>query len=104
MFSAIRQVEQLKNENGIVTIRIIGNKSIALNNLKIEDGARFNLSVYGDNNLSVGVISGFRKIVKKVILPVNSLLIDSSSGNFILDFDSDHTMKTIVLEKLVSPN
>jgi hypothetical protein len=103
-FSAIGQVEQLKNENGIIALRIIGNKSIVLNNLRIDDGARFSLSFFGNGDLSVSVVSGLRKVVKKVELPLNSLLIDFSSGNFVLDFDSDHTMKTIPSEKFVSPN
>lgn len=104
LFSTIGKIEQLKNENGIITFRISGNKSIAFNNLRIEDGARFNLSFYGNSDLFVREISGFRKVVRKVELPLNSLLIDYSSGNFILDFDSDHTMKTIAFEKLISPD
>ena len=101
-FNAIGQVDYLKNENGIVVLKTIGGKKILYGNLKLEDGARFNLSVFDNGDLSVGIISGFQKVVMQVALPLNSLLIDSSSGNMILDFDHDHTLKTVSLGIILS--
>jgi len=95
LFNAIGQVELLKNENGIVLIQTIASKPILYNNLKLEDGARFNVSVFDNGDLSVGIISGFQKVVMQVPLTLNNILIDSSSGNVILDFDHDHTLKTV---------
>jgi len=102
LFKAIGLIQLLKNENGIVSLRTIGGMPFIFNNLRIEDGARFNLSFLDNGDLSVGIISGFRKMVNQVQLPLNSLLIDSSSGNIVLDYDHDHTIKTISLEILSS--
>ena len=95
LFKMIGQIQFFKNENGNLSLRTIGGKPLIYNNIKIEDGARFNLSFFDNGDLSVGILSGFQKIVKQVTLPLNSLLFDISSGNLILDYDHDHTIKTI---------
>ncbi len=102
LFNAIGQIELLKNENGIVLLQTIGRKPILYNNLKLENGARFNVSVFDNGDLSVGIISGFHKIVMQVPLPLNNILIDSSSGNMILDFDHEHTQKTVSTVTILS--
>lgn len=98
LFKAIGQVALLKNENGTVTMTTIGSRPILYGNLKLEDGAKFNISVFDNGDLSVSMIKGFQKVVKEVALTLNSLLIDSSSGNLVLDYDHDHTLKTFNLE------
>ena len=103
LFKAIGQIALLKNENGIVTLQTVGAKPIIISGLKLENGARFSLSVFGNGDLSVGVISGFQKIINQVILPLNSILVDYSSANLMLDYDFDHTLKTVPFEILVSP-
>ncbi len=102
LFKAVGQVELLKNENGIVTIKTIGRKTILFSDLKLEDDAKFNISVFDNGDLSVGAISGFQKVVLPEALPLNNLLIDSSSGDFILDYDHDHTLKTVSLGIILS--
>jgi hypothetical protein len=97
LYKAIAQVELLKNDNGIVSLKTIGGKPILYNNLNLQDGARFNISVFDNGDLSVKIISGFEKIVERLALPLNSLLVDRSSGNLILDYDTDHTIKTVSL-------
>jgi len=102
LFNAIGQVERFKNENGIVLIQTIGSKPILYNNLKLADGARFSISVFDNGDLSVGIISGFQKVVMQVPLTLNNILIDGSSGNMILDFDHDHTLKTVSTATILS--
>ncbi|MCX6236901.1 MAG: hypothetical protein NTY07_04960 [Bacteroidia bacterium] len=103
LFKAIGLIQQLKNENGILSLRTIGGKPFIFSNMKLEDGARFNLSVFGNGDLSIGIISGFQMLVKQVTLPLNCLLIDCSSGNMILDYDVDHTLKTVSFGIIQSP-
>ena len=100
LFKAIGQIEMLRNENGIVTLRTVGGKPILINRLKLDNGARFNLSVFGNSDLSIGIISGFQTMINQVLLPVNTLLVDYSSGNLMLNYDFDHTLKTISFETL----
>jgi len=98
LFKVIGQVQLLKNVNGIITLKLMEGKPIIYSNLKLEDGAKFNISVFDNRDLSVSMIEGFQKTVKEVSLTLNSLLIDSSSGNLVLDYDHDHTLKTANIE------
>ncbi len=102
LFKAIGQVDRLKNENGIVSLKTIGGKPIQFSNLKFEDGARFNISVFDNGDLYLNILSGVQKVVMQVALPLNSILIDNSSGNLLLDYDHDHTLKTVSLGIILS--
>jgi hypothetical protein len=95
LFKAIGLIKQLKNENGNILIRTTGGKSAMFGNLKLEDGARFNLSVFGNGDLLIRIISGFQVFVNQLSLPLNSILFDCSSGNMVLDYDPDHALKTV---------
>ena len=96
------QIGWLSNENGIVLLRTIDTKAIVLKNLRIADGARFTIAVLGNGDLSVGIISGFQSIVNEMEWPLNNFLIDCSTGNVVLDYDHDHTLKTVFSETLFS--
>jgi len=97
LYNAIGQIELLKNDNGIVSLKTIGGKPILFNGLNFLDGARFTISVFDNGDLYVKTISGFEKIVERLALPLNSLIVDRSSGNLILDYDTDHTIITLSL-------
>lgn len=97
LYKAIGQIAILRNDNGIVSLKTIGGKPILYSNLIFQDGARFNISVFDNGDLSVKIITGFDKIVARLPLPLNSLLVDRSSGNLILNYDIDHTIKTVSL-------
>jgi hypothetical protein len=95
LFKSIGLIRQLKNENGNLLLRTVDGKPVMFGNLRLGDSARFSLSAFGNGDLSIGIISGFHIIVNQTILPLNNLLIDCSSGNIILDYDPDHTLKTV---------
>ena len=97
LFKTLGQIALLKNSNGVVTLSTNDYKSILLNNLRVENGAEFTISPFGNGDLSVNCVSGFRNIINQLILSVNSLLFDCSAGNVILDYDYDHTLKTVSL-------
>ena len=97
LFSSFGRIATLKNENGIITLGTTDYKSLIFGNLKVENGARFLSTVCENGDTSISCISGFENIRNPVNLPVNSLIIDSSSGNLILDYDHDHTLKTVSL-------
>ena len=95
LFTLWGRINVLKNENGIISLKTSDYKSLVFNSLRIENGARFVISIFGNGDTSLGVISGFQNIGNPVLLPLNNLLIDFSSGNMIMDYDYDHTLKTI---------
>jgi hypothetical protein len=41
------------------------------------------------------MISGFKCFVNPLTFSLNGLLIDNSSGNMVIDYDHDHTLKTV---------
>ncbi len=95
LFNVFGHISFLKNENGIISLKTSDYKSLVFNNLRIEDGARFIISIFGNGDTSLGVISGFQNMSNPLLLPLNNLLIDFSSGNLIMDYDYDHTLKTV---------
>ena len=98
MFNSFGRIALLKNEDGIISIKTNDYKSLVFNNLKIENGARFMIAECDNGDARIDGISGFQNTANPVLLPLNSLLIDSSTGNVIIDYDDDHTLKTVWLE------
>jgi len=102
LFKTIGRIETLKNENGIVLVRTLDKQSLNFNTIKIADGASFNLSEFDNGDFTIEVVSGFQNVVKSVVFTLNSILIDFSAGNFIIDYDHDHTLKTVIPATLFS--
>jgi len=98
MFNLYGRIALLKNENGMISLKTNDYKSLIYNNLKIEDGAKFLISECDNGDVRIDGISGFRNMANPVDLPLNSILIDFSAGNLIIDYDEDHMLKTIWLE------
>ena len=98
MFNFYGRIALLKNENGIISLKTNDFKSLVFNNLRIENGARFMITECDNGDAFIDVISGFQNIVNPVLLPLNSVLIDFSAGNLVIDYDEDHTLKTVWLE------
>lgn len=96
-YSAIGQIDMLKNESGIISIKTVAQKSITLPGIRMADNARIMLDRFGNGDSSVGVISGFTVGDQNTWIPLNKMLLDISSGNVILDYDADHTLRTINL-------
>ena len=89
------RIALLKNEAGIISLKTSDYKSLVFNNLRIEDGARFMIRECGNGDALIEVISGIQNIANPVLLPLNGLLIDFSAGNLLMDYDDDHTLKTV---------
>lgn len=98
MFNMYGRIAVLINEDGIISLKTSDFKSLVFNNLKIENGARFKITQCDNGDALIEVISGVQNMVNPVLLPLNSLLIDSSAGNLIIDYDEDHTLKTMWLD------
>ena len=96
MFNLYGRIAMLKNEGGVISLKTTNFKSLVFNSLRIEDGAMFQITECENGDALIEVISGFQNIANPVFLPLNSLLINFSAGNFIIDYDEDHTLKTIL--------
>jgi len=95
LYNAIAQIELIRNENGIISISTVGQKSIVLPEIKLTNNARIVLDQFGNRDISVGIISGVEVGNQGIWTSLNSLLINISSGNLIFDYDPDHTLRTV---------
>lgn len=102
VFNILGHISIIKNINGITLLRTTDHKPLLFKYLRIEDGARFNISVCDNGDLSIGIITGFQLLGKQGGMPLNKIIIDESTGSLILDYDYDHTLKTGSLESLFS--
>jgi len=100
-FNAIGQIERFRNENGIISIRTVGQKSINLTGINLMNNARINLDHFGNGDISIGIISGIDAGANGTWLPLNNILLDISSGNMIFDYDSDHTLRTVNFNRII---
>ena len=98
LFTTLGRITLMKNEYGIITLKTSDHKSLLFNSIKIENWARFIVTDFENGDISIAAVSGFRNIGNPLTLILNKLLIDSSSGGIILDYDRDHTQKTIFLK------
>ena len=98
IFNSYGRISLLKNEGGIISIKTNDYKSLVFNNLKIENGGRFMIAECDNGDARIDAISGFLNMANPVLLPLNNLLIDSSAGSLIIDYDDDHTLKTVWLD------
>ena len=92
LFKMLGRIALLKNENGIVLLKTIDYKSLYFFNLKLENEARFTISNFDNGDFDFRVVTGIYHMINPVMLPLNSLTIDCSSGNLVLDYDSGHTL------------
>jgi hypothetical protein len=100
LFKTLMRIRVLKNENGIVSLETIDNKQFIFGSLRLDNGARFNISVFDNNDISVGIISGFKMALNRLPFYLNNLLIDYSSGKLVIDYDHDHTLKTVSIRTM----
>ena len=101
LYNALAQIDLIRNENGNISIRTIGQKSINLSGIKMTSNALIKLDHFGNGDISIGIISGFEAGNGGNLIPLNNILVDVSSGNLIFDYDSDHTLRTIDLNRLL---
>src|ERR1035437_3919540 len=95
LYNAIAQIELIRNENGIISISTVGQKSIVLPEIKLTNNARIVLDQFGNRDISVGIISGVEVGNQGILTSLNSLLINISDGNIVFDYDPDHPLRTV---------
>jgi hypothetical protein len=95
LFSAIGQIEKVRNKDGLISITNVGKSVVSIDHLRIENKARFMLAETGNKDLMIRVISGIDYADIHFKSSLNSVLVDISSGNLILDYDHDHTLRTV---------
>ncbi len=103
-FELLGRIASLKNELGVITITTKDHKSLYYNALRLENKSQFQLNVFGNGDRRIDIISGVTYAKNPLLLELNDIVIDFSDGNLRLDYDFDHTLKTISLKPFPNVN
>ncbi len=91
---AIGELSFLKNDQGLVEVIIRDGDKISLSNMKLQDKARFKVSMLPGSGARIDFYGG-AKVGKSVFwYPLNNVIIENR-GDVVFDYDDDHTRKRI---------
>jgi hypothetical protein len=103
-FELLGRISLLKNEQGVITITTKDHKSLYYNTLRFENKSQFQLSDFDNGDRKIDLISGVTYAKNPLLLELNNLVIDFSDGNLQIDYDFDHTLKTISVRPFAQVN
>ncbi len=92
MTEIIQKLKLMKNNFGIVEIQTTDLKPVKIMSFKISDQSRLMIIPLDNNDLKIKVIAGIEYESGRSLEKVNSLLIDVSGSNLILDIGTDHQL------------
>ncbi|MEI6888396.1 MAG: hypothetical protein ACOYM0_04640 [Bacteroidales bacterium] len=99
VFASLGKLSAIKNSNGIITIHTEDQKSVVIDRLKITDGTKLKVNVLPSGDAKIEILNGI-KVGKAIIwFHLNSVKLFRSDGNLLFDYDSDHTQKTMNMQK-----
>lgn len=94
LYLSISNIDNLKNSGGIITFTTKDKKSITLDDIIIENDAKISLSTTKGGNTKINVISGIYFENEDKNLTLNSLKILVLTGDIVIDYDTDNSIKT----------
>lgn len=97
LYDLLGRIAVLKNNRGVISILTKDHKSLYYNTLRFENKSQFQLSMFGNGDRMIEIISGITYAKNPLLLDLNDIVIDFSDGKLHLDYDFDHTLKTITL-------
>ncbi|OYT17854.1 MAG: hypothetical protein B7C24_00290 [Bacteroidetes bacterium 4572_77] len=98
LYSNLANMNFIKNEKGIISIKIKDHQSIVLDKIKINDQARIRIVRYKSGNILVEVLSGIYVGAGDYWLDMNSIKLFKETGDLLFDFDADHSVKKLNLK------
>ncbi len=99
LYKDVRDITKIKSKNEIVTIKVATLDNFSFGGLTIKDNAQISISNFKNGNIRIDVLSGiyFKPFIKEY--PVNYLKLFKSSGDIMIDYDSDNDQKVINIKK-----
>ncbi len=99
LYKDVRDITKIKSKNGIVTIKVAMLDNFSFAGITIEDNARICINNFKNGNIQISVLSGiyFKPFIKEY--KVNYFKLYKSSGDIMIDYDSDHDQKVINIKK-----
>jgi len=86
----IQKIKLIKNFDGIIEIYTTDAKPIKISSFRVANMAHFKMTPLDNNDLKIKVIDGVIYESGTLIEPVNSLIIDLSTGIIFVDMGIDH--------------
>ena len=86
----IQKITLIKNFDGIIEIYTVDARPIKISSFRVANMAHFKMILLDNNDLKIRVIDGVTYESGALIEPVNSLIIDLSTGIIFVDIGIDH--------------
>ena len=99
IYSNLASVNIMINDDGIISVQTKDGKPVVFDKLKINDGARLNITTFESGDAQLNVLSGC--VVGKMMIwfDLNYIKLIGDSGNLLIDYDTDHSQKLVNLKK-----
>lgn len=99
LFKNLKQVKYIKNENGVIVLRTVGQKKVAIYKMFFSDKATVKLVDVNDSKTEIECLSGVQVGNKMVKLPLNNISVNVLTGNFRFDYGARNSKTVVNLKK-----
>ncbi|MBU2652351.1 MAG: hypothetical protein KKA81_15595 [Bacteroidetes bacterium] len=99
IYENMGKINMIVNNNGIVNIQTSDGSSITIDKVKINPGARIQVSKFDNGDAQITILEGI--VVGKMVVwyDLNFVRLYRQSGDMLFDYDSDHTQKVMNLKE-----
>jgi len=98
LYLGISEINQIKNSGGILEIYTLNGKTITLDDFIIENKAKLSISTLKGGNSEINIISGIKFTNENSNVKLNKVKLNRITGDLIIDYDIDNSIKTINID------
>jgi hypothetical protein len=99
IYRNIGNVTFLKNEDGIITIKTHSGKPVLFDKIKVANESKIKITSMPELDEQIDVMEGITVGKAFIWFDLNYIRIFSRTGDLLFDYDSDHTRKTVNMDK-----
>jgi len=99
IYAEIGKLEFIKNTDGIISIKTIGNDEVKFAQMVVENNAKLKAIKYKSENYKIDIFSKITVGKAAWWYILNYIDLYKETGNLLFDYDTDHTKKTMNLKK-----
>ena len=100
VYQQFGNVEFIRNNQGIVTVRTTDGKPAQFNSIKLANNSKFKISIYSTGNAQIDFLSGSQYGDNQVWHNLNFIKLYKISGNLTFDYDIDHSRLTMSAKQI----
>ncbi len=99
IYRSIGNIISMDNSGGIITISTKNGMDVEFADLVIKDQTKMKIATYKGGNAQITILSGASMGKSTVRFDLNFLKLLKTTGDFVLDYDQDHSQKTMNLKR-----